>query len=108
MVLHNVDRSISVVTPEEMTILDTKKAEGLFSKFGVPIAGFVVNRVIPESLLSEKIPAYLRHRIELQCQPMARIAETFGDRVVGNVPEFERDITGLDMIAKVAEQLFGS
>jgi hypothetical protein len=38
---------------------------------------------------------------------MARIAETFGDRVVGNVPEFERDITGLDMIAKVAEQLFG-
>jgi hypothetical protein len=49
----------------------------------------------------------LRHRIELQRQPMARIAEAFGDRVVGNVPEFERDITGLDMIAKVAEQLFG-
>jgi arsenite-transporting ATPase len=96
-----------VVTPEEMTILDTKKAEGLFSKFGVPIGGFIVNRVIPESLLGEAIPDYLRHRIELQRQPMARIAETFGDRVVGNVPEFERDITGLDMIAKVAEQLFG-
>ena len=96
-----------VVAPEEMTILDTKKAEGLFAKFGVPIGGFIVNRVIPESLLGEKIPEYLRHRIELQREPMARIAETFGSRVVGNVPEFERDITGLDMIAKVAEKLFG-
>jgi len=96
-----------VVAPEEMTILDTKKAEGLFAKFGVPIGGFIVNRVIPESLLQEAIPDYLRHRIEQQRQPMARIAETFGDRVVGNVPEFERDITGLDMISKVAANLFG-
>ncbi len=97
-----------VVTPEEMIILDTKKAEGLFAKFGVPIAGFVVNRVIPERLLSEGIPDYLRHRIESQRAPLARIDETFKDRVVARVPEFERDITGMEMIARVSEQLFGA
>jgi len=97
-----------VVTPEEMTILDTQKAEGLFAKFGVPIAGFVVNRVIPERLLGEGIPDYLRHRIESQRAPLARIDETFKDRVVARVPEFERDITGLEMIARVSGQLFGT
>src|SRR5919109_508743 len=42
-----------VVVPEEMIILDTSKAAQLFSKFDVPIAGYVVNRVLPEELLQE-------------------------------------------------------
>ena len=96
-----------VLTPEEMTILDTLKAQELFAKFGVPIGGFVVNRVIPESLLGEAIPDYLRNRITAQKGPLARIEELFGTRVVGTVPEFEQDITGLEMIARVSRQLFG-
>jgi len=95
-----------VVTPEEMTILDTRKAGELFSKFGVPISGYVVNRVLPESLLNEEIPAYLRHRIQAQGEPLRKIREVFVGRVVGSVSEFERDITGLEMIGRVAEQLF--
>jgi len=96
-----------VLTPEEMTILDTQKAGELFSKFGVPISGYVVNRVIPEGLLKEQIPEYLRHRIESQRAPLARIEQDFAGQVVGRVPEFERDITGLEMISRVSTQLFG-
>lgn len=96
-----------VLTPEEMTIMDTQKAGELFSKFGVPISGYVVNRVLPERLLKETIPAYLKHRIESQREPLARIQECFKGQVVGSVQEFERDITGLEMIRKVAGQLFG-
>ncbi len=40
-----------VVVPEEMIILDTQKAAQLFAKFDVPIAGYVVNRVLPKELL---------------------------------------------------------
>src|SRR5918999_6025179 len=36
-----------VVIPEEMILLDTAKAAELFSNFDVPIAGYVVNRVLP-------------------------------------------------------------
>src|SRR3974377_2332287 len=36
-----------VVVPEEMIILDTRKAATLFAQFDVPIAGYVVNRVVP-------------------------------------------------------------
>jgi arsenite-transporting ATPase len=96
-----------VLTPEEMTVLDTLKARELFSKYGVPIAGFVVNRVLPESLLGETIPEYLKHRIEQQREPLKRIDDTFGVEVVGRVQEFERDITGLPMIERVSKQLFG-
>lgn len=55
-----------VVIPEEMIILDTKKAAGLFAKYNVPICGYIVNRVIPESLAQQDIPEYLRNRLAMQ------------------------------------------
>jgi arsenite-transporting ATPase len=96
-----------VVTPEEMTILDTLKAAKLFAKYQVPISGYIVNRVIPPELAGQDIPEYLRNRIEMQREYLAKIDDTFGDEVLTSVPEFERDITGLEMIGKVADALFG-
>ncbi len=96
-----------VVTPEEMIILDTLKAVGLFAKYQVPISGYIVNRVIPPELADQGVPAYLLHRIEMQKKYLQQIDDTFGDQVLVRVPEFERDITGLEMIEKVAEALFG-
>ncbi len=96
-----------VVTPEEMIILDTQKAATLFAKYQVPISGYIVNRVIPPELAQQNIPAYLKNRIEMQNKYIKQIDETFGGDVVAQVPEFERDITGLDMIGRVAAALFG-
>ncbi len=97
-----------VLIPEEMIILDTKKAAGLFAKFDVPLAGYIVNRVIPAELASQDIPDYLRNRMEMQTKYLAEIKQVFGNDVLTNVPEFERDITGLPMIERVADALFGS
>src|SRR5918999_3324840 len=55
-----------VLVPEQMILLDTKKAAELFAKFDVPIGGYVVNRVLPESLLEQSVPAYLRNRMKMQ------------------------------------------
>lgn len=96
-----------VIIPEEMAILDTKKAAKLFAKFKVPLQGYIVNRIIPEELANKKIPEYLKHRIEMQNTYKKEIIETFGEEVLGYIPEFERDITGLDMVAKMAEAMFG-
>src|SRR5512136_953253 len=83
-----------VLVPEEMIILDTKKAAGLFAKFDVPLAGYIVNRVIPPELATQTIPDYLRHRLEMQDKYLKEIDQVFGGEVVGRVAEFERDITG--------------
>jgi arsenite-transporting ATPase len=95
-----------VLVPEEMIILDTVKAAELFSRFKVPISGYIVNRVLPTELWNEEIPEFLRHRIEQQVRYLAKIHETFGNQVLTQVPELERDITGLPMISRVAEYLF--
>jgi arsenite/tail-anchored protein-transporting ATPase len=97
-----------VVVPEEMIIFDTKKAAELFAKFDVPIAGYVVNRILPETLLQEKnVPAYLRNRMQMQQGYLAKIEEQLGNQVVAQVPEMERDVTGLEMIRKLSEIMYG-
>ena len=95
-----------VLIPEEMIILDTQKAAGLFAKYDVPLSGYIVNRVIPAELASQNIPEYLRNRMEMQKKYLQKINDTFGSEVLTNVPEFERDITGLPMIERVANALF--
>jgi arsenite/tail-anchored protein-transporting ATPase len=97
-----------VVVPEEMIIFDTKKAAELFAKFDVPIAGYVVNRILPETLLQEKnVPPYLQNRMQMQQGYLAKIEEQLGKQVVAQVPEMERDVTGLEMIKRLSEIMYG-
>ena len=96
-----------VIIPEEMALLDTQKAAGLFAKFQVPLSGYVVNRVLPQELAQQDIPEYLRHRLQMQEGYLNKINELFGDQVLAYIPEFERDITGLHMIERMAEAMFG-
>jgi arsenite-transporting ATPase len=96
-----------VLVPEEMILVDTKKAAGLFEAFNVPVGGYIVNRVIPEDLLGENVPPYLVNRIEMQRKYMGRIRADFGEQILAEVPEMERDVTGMDMIEKVAAKMYG-
>ncbi len=95
-----------VLVPEEMIILDTRKAAELFARFDVPISGYVVNRVLPQELSAGNIPTYLRNRIRMQEKYLADIRDSLGSEVLAHVPEMERDITGLPMIERLAEKLF--
>jgi arsenite-transporting ATPase len=96
-----------VVVPEEMIIFDTQRAAKLFAKFNVPLSGYIVNRVIPAELRDQKIPDYLRNRMEMQKGYLKKIDTVFGAEVLARVPEFERDIAGLPMIEKMAHAMFG-
>lgn len=96
-----------VLIPEEMIIFDTQRAAKLFAKFNVPLSGYIVNRVIPTELRAQKIPDYLRNRLEMQKGYLEKIDSIFGAEVLARVPEFERDIAGLPMIEKMARAMFG-
>jgi arsenite-transporting ATPase len=96
-----------VVIPEQMILIDTKKAAELFARFDVPVGGYLVNRVIPEELGGQEIPAYLRNRITMQKGQLEQIRQSLGSQVIGYVPELERDVTGLPMIERVAGLLYG-
>jgi len=96
-----------VLTPEEMIINDTLKAADLFAKFDVPLSGYIVNRVLPAELKGQNIPDYLKHRIEMQDHYLKVIDEVFKDQIHAWVPEMERDVTGLEMIEKLSNTMFG-
>ena len=95
-----------VVNPEEMTIVDTEKAAKLFAKYDVPLAGYVVNRVINRDLLNENIPTYLKNRIEMQANALDIIDKKLGSSVLARVPEFDSEIKGLNTIRELAEVMF--
>ncbi len=96
-----------VVVPEEMIILDTRKAAELFARFDVPLLGYVVNRVVPIELAGQNVPDYLRNRIDMQQRYLAEIRQTFGQEVLAYVPELERDVTGLPAIERLATIMYG-
>ena len=78
------------------------------SAFDVPIAGYVVNRVLPPDLVGKDIPPYLRNRLKMQGDYLTEIDKTFGNEVIARVPELERDVTGLPMIEKLAGIMYGN
>ena len=98
-----------VLVPEEMILIDTRKAATMFARFDVPVEGYLVNRVLPEELAAggDGVPAYLKNRIAGQRQYLDEIDRTLGSQVLARVPELERDVTGLDMIEKVARIMYG-
>jgi arsenite/tail-anchored protein-transporting ATPase len=96
-----------VLIPEQMILLDTAKASQLFAKYQVPIAGYLVNRVLPAELAEQGAPAYLRNRITMQRDQLAQIDRDFGNTVLARIPELERDVTGLPMIERVAQLMYG-
>ena len=97
-----------VLVPEEMILIDTQNASKLFKKYDVPISGYITNRVIPASLMeTENLPEYLHNRFEMQKTYLQKIDDIFGDEVLANVQEMERDIIGLPMIERMAAVMFG-
>jgi len=97
-----------VVTPEAMIINDTLKAADLFAKFDVPLSGYIVNRVLPEELKHQNIPEYLKNRLVMQDTQLRVIDEVFKGQILARVPEMERDVTGLSMIEKLSNIMFGA
>ena len=108
-ILTNKERTafFFVVVPEEMIIIDTQKAAELFAKFDVPIAGYIVNRVLPAELRTQVVPAYLQNRLSMQSKYIDQINTSLGKQVLAQVPEMERDVTGLKMIEKLANIMYG-
>src|ERR687884_976272 len=74
-----------VLVPEEMILIDTRKAAELFAKFDVPISGYVVNRVVPPELAQQNVPEYLQNRITMQQRYLADIDRSFGADVLARV-----------------------
>ena len=95
-----------VLVPESMAILDTERALAMFQDLGITLSGVVLNRVYPRDLLDDPtLPDFLKNKIAGQDKYLEEIKEKFGDYLVAIIPTYEREPKGLDMLARVSQDL---
>ena len=91
-----------VLIPERLPILESIKAVAALKQFGVPLAGLVVNRVLPDGPIGE----FLEERREQEKAYLRQIEEQFRQVPQVRVPLFPRDVGGLEPLRQIGQYLF--
>ncbi|MFQ5746526.1 MAG: ArsA family ATPase [Gemmatimonadota bacterium] len=92
---------VFVTVAERLPVLETEKAVGTLARHGIPIAGVVVNRILPEEASGD----FTSRRRELERRALERIERTFGGIPLLRVPMADRDLVGLDSLVRLADHL---
>lgn len=95
-----------VTLPESLPIAVITRFIEWFREFGIPVGGVIVNGLIQQDQLDRDTAAFVRNRVQMQDEHMARIAALFGDQVRARVPLFEAEVRGLEMLKRTAAYLF--
>lgn len=90
-----------VLIPEKLPILETHKALEALDRFDVPVAGIVVNRVLPREPLGE----FLERRRRQEAEYLERIEGLFARLPRVQVPLLPRDVDGHESLREVARWL---
>lgn len=72
--------------------------------FQIPVGGVIVNEVIPKVEMANLSP-YVANRIKEQAGYLDVVNQKFPGMVRARVPLFEKEVNGLDMVARMADSL---
>jgi arsenite-transporting ATPase len=90
---------------ESLPIAVIRRFIGWFEEFGIPIGGVVVNQAIDKSEISDETAQFIRNRVKMQDRYREEVYQSF-DNLRGEIPLFEREVRGLEMVGKLKEALF--
>lgn len=90
-----------VMTPERLPILETVRAVEALEAVHIPVAGTLVNRVIPNDADGE----FLRARREQEATYLARIDEQLAKLPRPRLPWLPTDIQGFEVLEELADRL---
>jgi arsenite-transporting ATPase len=100
------DRTVSsvrlVINAEKMVIKEAQRAYTYLGLYGYPIDLVVCNRLMPEDMAE----GYFATFRESQQKYLDVARETFTPVPVRGVPFFDREVVGLEMLGRVADELF--
>lgn len=91
--------------PLALPISVVKRFVDMVRAFDIPIGGVFVNMVIPESIVKGEVMEYMVNKYKEQQGYMEIIERDIGELVRAYIPLFPTEVTGLDMISKVADAL---
>jgi arsenite-transporting ATPase len=80
---------------------------GWFHEFGIPIGGVIVNQAIDKSEVGENTAEFIRNRVSMQDRYREEVYQSF-EKLRGEIPLFEKEVRGLDMVRRLKESLFAA
>jgi len=95
---------VLVLIPEKLPILESAKALEVLRSHDVPVAGVVVNRVLPNEPLGD----FLESRRAQEAEYLTRIDRDFRGLPRVRIPLLPSDVQGLASLREVARHLFST
>jgi arsenite-transporting ATPase len=92
---------------ESLPIAVIRRFIGWFKDFGIPIGGVIINQAIDKSEVGDDAAEFIRNRVKMQDRYRGEVNESFKD-VRAEIPLFEKEVRGLEMVGKLSEALFKS
>jgi arsenite-activated ATPase ArsA len=92
-----------VMYPEKTPMIEAYRASKELEEFGIKTQLVVANLVIPEE---QAVTPFFKNRRDMQVKYLSEIGRRFEGALILQVPMFERDIKGLDMLTGIAEKVF--
>ncbi|MFH0844569.1 MAG: TRC40/GET3/ArsA family transport-energizing ATPase [Pseudomonadota bacterium] len=90
---------------ESLPIAVIRRFIGWFEDFGIPIGGIIINQAIDKSQIEEDSAEFVLNRVKMQDRYREEVYQTFKD-VRAEIPLFEKEVRGLEMVEKLAGALF--
>ena len=90
---------------ESLPIAVIRRFIGWFKDFGIPIGGVIVNQAIDKSDVRDDSAEFVRNRIKMQDRYREEVYKGF-ENVRGELPLFENEVRGIEMVGKLSEALF--
>jgi arsenite-transporting ATPase len=90
---------------ESLPIAVIRRFIGWFKDFGIPIGGVIINEAIDKSDVGVDSAEFVRNRIKMQDRYREEVYKGF-ENVRGEIPLFQEEVRGMDMVKKLSEALF--
>lgn len=85
---------VFVLNAEKLAIDETRKATELLKKYEIPIAAYVVNRILPEDMHDE----FWKAKKEQERVHLKEIEELFSDRHIYKIPLLPKDMASNEVL----------
>lgn len=92
-----------VMYPEKTPMIEAYRASKELEEFGITTQLAVANLIIPEE---QAVTPFFRNRREMQIKYLDEIRTRFEGAFILQIPMFEKEIKGLDMLTEIAEKVF--
>jgi len=95
-----------VTLPLSLPIAVVKRFIKMVTAYDIPVGGVIVNMVLRKSVAETTTNEYIRNQYKQQLHYMETIQRDLGDQVVSYIPLYDREVVGVDMVGRVAKDMF--